>query len=255
MLDYIRSAFWRFTPRRRPARRGRELEPMLRAGLGAGELDEREGRVVQPHSERGDDAGDGRHGSNGSGGARSGHCRDCRLRETDEADLAADLAVRDVPPPTEILAAQLERLQNPDRKARFAFVMPALSRDAAVRERFFDELRDRARTGRAKPGCSTPRATCTIRCAPPRRRSTSGPALELVRGDPADGRHLLPEALGRRDAQRLPVGADRRRGPRVHRRAAGRLPAAAALGAAVVGRSAVPRGDAFSNRKDIPSRP
>ena len=41
-----------------------------------------------------------------------------------------------------ILKAQLERFKNPDRKARFAFVMPALSRDAGVREQFFASLSD-----------------------------------------------------------------------------------------------------------------
>ena len=37
----------------------------------------------------------------------------------------------------EILDAQLVRTQNPDRRARFAFVMPALSADPAVREQAF----------------------------------------------------------------------------------------------------------------------
>jgi len=36
-----------------------------------------------------------------------------------------------------ILDAQLARTQNPDRKARFAFVMPALSADPVVREQAF----------------------------------------------------------------------------------------------------------------------
>jgi aminopeptidase N len=64
------------------------------------------------------------------------------LSETDEADLALDLAVRDVPDAANILAAQLERFKNPDRKARFAFVMPAVSSDPAVRDRFFASLKD-----------------------------------------------------------------------------------------------------------------
>ena len=37
----------------------------------------------------------------------------------------------------EILRTQIERTQNPDRKARLAFVAPALSADPAVRERAF----------------------------------------------------------------------------------------------------------------------
>ena len=58
-----------------------------------------------------------------------------RLAESDEADLALDLAVRDVDNAEQILTAQEARLENPDRKARFAFVAPALSRDPQVFEK------------------------------------------------------------------------------------------------------------------------
>jgi len=64
------------------------------------------------------------------------------MSETDEAELALDLAVRDVPDAASILTTQLERFKNPDRKARFAFVMPAVSADPAVRDRFFASLKD-----------------------------------------------------------------------------------------------------------------
>ena len=64
------------------------------------------------------------------------------LAETDDAALAMELAVRDVPHATEILTTQLSRFKNADRKARFAFVMPALSGDPAVRQRFFESLAD-----------------------------------------------------------------------------------------------------------------
>ena len=36
------------------------------------------------------------------------------------------------------------RIQNPDRKARFAFVRPSLSADPAVRDAFFETLKDAA---------------------------------------------------------------------------------------------------------------
>lgn len=64
------------------------------------------------------------------------------LAEADHSALAMDLAVRDVPRAAEILTAQLARIENPDRKARFAFIMPALSGDTAVRERWFMSLKD-----------------------------------------------------------------------------------------------------------------
>ncbi len=66
------------------------------------------------------------------------------LAEADYSTLALELAVRDVPRAGEILTGQLARIDNPDRKARFAFIMPALSGDAAVRERWFLALGDLA---------------------------------------------------------------------------------------------------------------
>lgn len=66
------------------------------------------------------------------------------LAEPDFISLALELAVREVPVWREILAGQLDRIENPDRKARFAFVTPALDADAAVRDAFFGRLRDRA---------------------------------------------------------------------------------------------------------------
>jgi aminopeptidase N len=64
------------------------------------------------------------------------------LAEPDFIALALELAVRGGPSWKEILDAQLERIQNPDRKARFAFVRPALSPDQAVRDAFFASLGD-----------------------------------------------------------------------------------------------------------------
>ncbi len=64
------------------------------------------------------------------------------LSEADEADLALDLAVRDVAAASRILDDQFARLTNADRKARFAFVRPAVSGDAATREGFFESLKD-----------------------------------------------------------------------------------------------------------------
>jgi aminopeptidase N len=64
------------------------------------------------------------------------------LEEPDFITLALELAVREVPAWNDILAGQLERTTNPDRKARFAFVRPALSADRSVREGFFYSLKD-----------------------------------------------------------------------------------------------------------------
>lgn len=64
------------------------------------------------------------------------------LAETDYTSLALELAVRQVNGWNGILQAQFERIENPDRKGRFQFVMPALSADAAERERWFMSLSD-----------------------------------------------------------------------------------------------------------------
>lgn len=62
--------------------------------------------------------------------------------EADEIDMALNLALRAVPGWQQILALQRDRTQNPDRKARFDFVMPSLSADPAVRAEAFARLRD-----------------------------------------------------------------------------------------------------------------
>jgi aminopeptidase N len=64
------------------------------------------------------------------------------LAEPDEATMALELAVREVPGADTILDAQRERFDNPDRKARFEFVMPALSSRPDVRDQFFHSLAD-----------------------------------------------------------------------------------------------------------------
>jgi aminopeptidase N len=60
--------------------------------------------------------------------------------ETDYIDMSQDLALRGVPNAGAILAEQHKSIANPDRKAQFAFVMPALSSDAGDRDAFFERL-------------------------------------------------------------------------------------------------------------------
>jgi aminopeptidase N len=66
------------------------------------------------------------------------------LAEPDEIALAMELAVRGGPRAEDIFDRQIARTMNPDRKARLAFVRPALSADDAVRDRFFASLADPA---------------------------------------------------------------------------------------------------------------
>ncbi len=63
------------------------------------------------------------------------------IGERQQTAIAEALAVRGVPETAAILERQLERITDPDRRARFGFVMPALSPDAAVRDSVFESFR------------------------------------------------------------------------------------------------------------------
>ena len=70
------------------------------------------------------------------------------LSARDITALAQELAVRGVPRTAEILAAQHDRIDNPDRRAAFAFVRPALAADRAERDAFFASLGEPANRAR-----------------------------------------------------------------------------------------------------------
>jgi len=139
VLSYVSRLFWRFMTPAERATRGPGLEAMLRAGLARAKTQSekaawfntyrdvvlsREGVVWLDRVWRREEKVPG-----------------LTLAEPDEITLALELAVREAPGWEEILRVQLERTLNPDRKARFAFVVPALSADPAVRERAFARFR------------------------------------------------------------------------------------------------------------------
>ena len=64
------------------------------------------------------------------------------LAEPDYISLAEDLAIKDGAHWRSVVTEQIDRTKDPDRKARLAFVVPALSSDAAERDRFFMSLSD-----------------------------------------------------------------------------------------------------------------
>ena len=64
------------------------------------------------------------------------------LSENDETDLALDLALRGATDAHAMLDGQEARITNPDRKARFVFVRPALADSAATREALFERFKD-----------------------------------------------------------------------------------------------------------------
>ncbi len=123
------------------------------------------------------------------------------LAESDEITMAEELAVREVPETQAILQAQLERTQNPDRKTRFAFVMPALSPDASVREQAFERFRS-VDNRRREPWVQESLQYLNHPLREPESNRFVTPALELLReiqqtGDiffPTDGRN--PRSAG-----------------------------------------------------------
>ncbi len=64
------------------------------------------------------------------------------LEEDDLVDLAQILAIRLPGQSGEIVARQLANTANPDSRRRLAFIAPSLSADEAVRDAFFESLRD-----------------------------------------------------------------------------------------------------------------
>lgn len=62
------------------------------------------------------------------------------INETHRTTLACEIALRS-DNPKEILQQELLRIENPDRKRRFAFLIPALSGDDSERNDFFESLK------------------------------------------------------------------------------------------------------------------
>jgi aminopeptidase N len=140
ILSYVREAYWRYSPPATRARLAPQLEPVLRAGLDAAAAASLKSTwfsalrdiaqtpatidfLTRVWSEEEKIPG-------------------LTLSETDFIRLAEDLAVRGVSGASGILDRQYERTKNPDRKAQFAFVRPALSADPREREAWFTALTD-----------------------------------------------------------------------------------------------------------------
>lgn len=64
------------------------------------------------------------------------------LSENDYIGLASNLSIKMPEKATEIVAAQMERIKNPDSKRRFEFIAPTLSNNQATRDAFFESLKE-----------------------------------------------------------------------------------------------------------------
>jgi aminopeptidase N len=142
LLEYVRAGFWRFTSADSRAALAAKLEAVLRAGLDQARTTS--AKAAWFNALRSVATTPSTLAWLEKVWRRELEITGLPLAETDEAELALDLAVRDIPAAEEVLTQQLERFQNRDRKARFAFVTPALSREPAIREAFFTNLKDPA---------------------------------------------------------------------------------------------------------------
>jgi aminopeptidase N len=140
VLGYATNTWWRFLDRDERSTRAARFESLLREGLG---------QAGTP-SQKASWFGTLRNVATTPGTvnwlrqvwAKNEDVKGLPLAEADYTSLALELAVRQVDGWDRILGDQLARIENPDRKARFQFVMPALSADASVRETWFLALGD-----------------------------------------------------------------------------------------------------------------
>ena len=168
--------------------------------------------------------------------------------EVDYISMALEIAVRQVADWRAVLDEQLQRTENPDRMARFAFVMPALDADPDGTRAL---LRQAARREQPRARAVGARSA-DLRASPPARVGVGAvhrPEPGNAARDPAHRRHLLPEAVDGRDALRPHVAGGGANRPRVSRIAPAVLPAALADDHRIV------RGPAVPGEQDPPPRP
>jgi aminopeptidase N len=140
VLSYIEGAYWKFLPSGRRAETAERIEPVLIAGLRAAPTPSLKSAWFSALRDT------ARSPSTIAWLERIWRKQEdvpgLILTEPDYTTLALQLAVRELPTWNEILDQQLARIENPDRKARFAFVRPALSPEQSVRDAFFERLKD-----------------------------------------------------------------------------------------------------------------
>ena len=139
VLAYVARTFWRWLPPSARTARGPALEAALRQGLDRAKTQSQKAAWFNAYR----DTVQSRAGAAWLERVwrRDEKVPGLTLAEPDEIALALELAVRQVPGWEGILETQHQRTLNPDRKARFAFVMPALSADAGTREQAFERFR------------------------------------------------------------------------------------------------------------------
>ncbi len=140
VLAYTRDAYWHFLTPERRAETAPRLEAMLRAQIAAARSTSLKSAFFRAYRDT---------ALTPDGVAwlervwrRQESIPGLTFAEVDYIDMALQLAIRAVPDWRTVLDAQLQATKNPDRRDRFAFVMPALDADPVVRDRFFESLRE-----------------------------------------------------------------------------------------------------------------
>jgi aminopeptidase N len=137
LLDNLREGYWRFTQARAREALAPRVERVLRSGLDAARTQSLKGAyfsalrnvaLTPPTIEW-----------LTSVWRERTHIPGLALEETDYIALTQDLAIRGG---SGLVAGQIERTKDPDRKAQLTFVRPALSSDPGDRDRFFASLAD-----------------------------------------------------------------------------------------------------------------
>jgi aminopeptidase N len=139
LLGNVRTIFWSLLPDDVRRTRAPELEAVLWAGANSGEDTSRQAAFFRAFRaialtpdglDRLEQVWAGNRAIPG-----------LTLSEEDRTSLASTLALHAVTGWEGILEQQLQDIENPDRRARFEFVLPSLNADPEVREAFFGTLR------------------------------------------------------------------------------------------------------------------
>ncbi len=140
VLGYASNTWWRFLGPAERAPRAARFESLLREGLAQGTTASQ--KAAWFNTLRNVSTTPGTNQWLRQVWAKTETVPGLPLAEADYTALALELAVREVNGWSDILKTQLGRIENPDRKGRFQFVMPALSADPAERERWYVSLKD-----------------------------------------------------------------------------------------------------------------
>jgi aminopeptidase N len=138
ILSYLDDAFWRFLPETERRRTASRLENVLRSGIDRAPSTTMKSTYFSALRSTATTA-------DGTAFLERVWRREQKIpgvvfSEADEAAMALELAVRSVPNTKSILEEQRGRFMNPDRKARFEFVIPALSDSQETRDAWFRKL-------------------------------------------------------------------------------------------------------------------